>query len=144
MKKILPSRAFITRRCAKRDEGDFGWAVEPHRHPDRSNSNVGIQGEWTNASQSSGILSPHHRQDGRTEQRKSYLAAVGVTGKLQVHILDVIGKVRLMYQQDDRLGLRDAFQSQFEIVFSFQNITQSREPEPRSIALERNGAVAQH
>ena len=63
---------------------------------------------------------------------------MGVTGELQVHILDVTCKVRLMNQQDDWFRLRDAFQSLFEVVFPFQNVTQSREPESRAIALERN------
>ena len=63
---------------------------------------------------------------------------MGVAGKLQVDVLDIISKVRLMGQQDDRLRLRDAFQGLLEVVFSFQNVIQSREPEPRAIALERN------
>ena len=143
LKKFSQARV-ITRRRAKRDEGDFGRAVETHRHPDRSNSNVGIQGERTNASQPAGILSSHDRQDGRTQQRKSYLAAVGVTGKLQVNMVDVIGKVRFVDQQDDRLGLRDAFQSQLEVGLPFQNVIQSGQPEPRAIAFEGNRAVPQH
>ena len=45
-------------RCAKRDERDFGWAVETHGQPDRSDSNVGVQGQRANAPQSLRIPSP--------------------------------------------------------------------------------------
>ena len=54
-------------RCAKRDQSDFGWAVETHRQPDRSNSNVGVQGERTNAPQSPGYFLPITGRIGRTQ-----------------------------------------------------------------------------
>ena len=68
-----------------------------------------------------------------------------VSGNLQIDRVlgHVVGPVRLMGQQDNRLARGNSAQGQIEIGFSVQNVIHAREPESVALTFQRNGPVAQ-
>jgi hypothetical protein len=80
------------------NQSDLRRTVQTNGHLDRPNSGIRVQGERTNLPQSPGIFPSQPGQLRRPDERKPYLASVGVSRELEIDgmVGHVIGPVRLM------------------------------------------------
>src|SRR5690348_408761 len=129
----------------QREQRDLRGTIETHRYADSPNATIGVQGQGTDPAKSPGILSSEDGEIRSTNQWQSDLTSMRVSGNLQIDrvLSHVVGPVRLMGQQDNRLARGNSVQGQIETGFSFQDVIHAREPESFALAFQRDGPVAQ-
>ena len=119
---------------SQRNHRNFRRTVQAYRHPDRANAAIRVQGQRTDPSQSPGIFPSQQRQNRSAHDGQAHLAAMRVPRKLKIHgiVSYVIGPIRLMDEQNNRLVCGDIFQGEAEVGLAVENIIHSGEPKPFS------------
>ena len=133
----------------KRQEGDFRWAVESEGQADGADAAVDVKLDVLQVIEAFGVDLAHGRQNERTGEGQTNLAAVGVTGKDEIDeraagvFHDGVCVVGLVRHQNDG-GVRFGGYGEIEIGVAGSGVFEAADPEAVAVFFDGDVLVDQH
>src|SRR5581483_4357534 len=128
------------------DERDLRRAREPERQSDNAYPACGVQRHRSDLVEPGRVFARQRRKVRRSQTWDTDLTTMGVAGKLQVNRITgaMVGNIRLMGQEHDRLAARDACQGNVVVRKPGHRIVHSSEPEPYPVMFNRETAIHEY